>query len=178
MNGTAPADIDALTTATTTSRRRGRRSSKSRDRASQRDMVNSARRCLYCDRQHGGPKESCPAFGQQCRKCGKKDHFQKVYRSSTTAKPEVCEITRDELLTLHNGDTSVLQPTSKPSHGMFLTRLWSYCEFTDVEGRYRDQSKTENAASARVASNDDRRYGVENCRDVDRRRRTSADSRT
>ena len=75
MNGTALAEIDALTTATPTSRRRGRRSSKSRDRASKRDTVNSARHCLYCDRQHGGPKESCPAFGQQCRKCSKKNHF-------------------------------------------------------------------------------------------------------
>jgi len=74
VSGTSSAEIDALTTttATTTSRRRGRRSSKSHDRASQRDTVNSARRCLYCDRQHGGQKESCPAFGQQCRKCGKK----------------------------------------------------------------------------------------------------------
>jgi len=83
MNGTSSAEIDALTTATPTSRRRGRRSSKSRDRASQRDTVNSARRCLYCDRQHGGPKESCPVFVQQCRKSGKKNHFQKVCRSMT-----------------------------------------------------------------------------------------------
>ena len=179
MNGTAPAEIDA----TTTSRRRGRRSSKSRDRASQRDTVNSARRCLYCDRQHGGSKESCPAFGQQCRKCsGKKNHFQKVCRSTTTVKPEVCEITREELLTLQNGDTDRAYCNLRVNHCTvcFLLdcALCSYCEFTDVEGRYRDQSETENAASTRVASNDVRRYGVENYRDVDRRRRTSADSRT
>jgi len=183
MNGNAPAEIDALTTATTTSRRRGRRSSKSRDRASQRDMVNSARRCLYCDRQHGGSKESCPAFGQQCRKCGgKKNHFQKVCRSTTTVKPEVCEITREELLTLQNGDTDRAYCNLRVNHRTvcFLLdcALCSYCEFTDVEGRYRDQSETENAASTRVASNDVRRYGVENYWDVDRRRRTSADSRT
>ena len=105
MNGTAAAEVDALTAATSASRRRGRRSSRSRDRTSQRDTANSVRRCPFCDRQHGGPKESCPAFGQQCRKCGKKNHFQKVCRSTmTTVRPEVCEITREELLTLQNGD--------------------------------------------------------------------------
>jgi len=90
-----------LTAAPSTHRRRPRRTSKSRDRATPREPSNG-RHYQYCDRRHGGPKEACPAFGQQCRKCGKKNHFQKVCRS--TIKPEVCEITREELLTLNSCD--------------------------------------------------------------------------
>ena len=102
MSGAAvTAEVDALTAAPSTHRRRPRRTSKSRDRATPREPSNG-RHCQYCDRRHGGPKEACPAFGQQCRKCGKKNHFQKVCRS--TVKPEVCEITREELLTLNSGD--------------------------------------------------------------------------
>ena len=100
MNGTATAEVDALTAASSTAGRRARKPSRSRDREAQR-QPSSDRHCSYCDRRHGGPKKACPAFGQQCRKCGKMNHFQKVCRS---AKREVCEIVSEELLTLHNGD--------------------------------------------------------------------------
>ncbi|KAK7110621.1 hypothetical protein V1264_014461 [Littorina saxatilis] len=31
--------------------------------------------CSYCARSHKKGKEHCPAYGQQCKKCGKKNHF-------------------------------------------------------------------------------------------------------
>ena len=70
MGGTA--EIDALSN--TSSSFRNRRSSskyrtgRQREQPSRRDPSNG-RRCRYCDRQHGGSKEDCPAYGQQCRKC-------------------------------------------------------------------------------------------------------------
>ena len=36
--------------------------------------------CKYCGRQHG--KRECPAYGQTCRKCGKKNHFQAKCRAA------------------------------------------------------------------------------------------------
>ena len=36
--------------------------------------------CKYCRRQHG--KRECPAYGQTCRKCGKKKHFQVKCRAA------------------------------------------------------------------------------------------------
>jgi len=48
------AEVDALTAAPSTHRRRPRRTSKSRDRATPREPSNG-RHCQYCDRRHGGP---------------------------------------------------------------------------------------------------------------------------
>ena len=36
--------------------------------------------CKYCGRQHG--TRECPAYGQTCRKCGKKNHFQAKCRAT------------------------------------------------------------------------------------------------
>ena len=38
--------------------------------------------CRQCGRKHH-PKE-CPAYGQQCTKCHKLNHFARVYRSTQT----------------------------------------------------------------------------------------------
>ncbi|VDH90159.1 Hypothetical predicted protein [Mytilus galloprovincialis] len=34
--------------------------------------------CRYCGRKHEPSKQKCPAYGQSCRKCNKKDHFAAV----------------------------------------------------------------------------------------------------
>ena len=39
--------------------------------------------CKYCGRKHG--KRDCPAYGQTCRKCGKKKHFQVKCRAVQTS---------------------------------------------------------------------------------------------
>ena len=67
---------------------------------------SKSRRCKYCNRTHEIRKEACPAYGQTCRRCHKKNHFEAVCKSSKSAgqkyhKPEVCQlaIDDDELLT-------------------------------------------------------------------------------
>ena len=39
--------------------------------------------CKYCGRKHG--KRDCPAYGQTCRKCGKKNHFRVKCRAMQTS---------------------------------------------------------------------------------------------
>ena len=49
---------------------------------------NSESKCRNCNGQypHQGGKTSCPAYGKECRKCGKKNHFQAVCRSESSSK--------------------------------------------------------------------------------------------
>lgn len=44
------------------------------------DVVKSKGECRNCGRQH--PPKSCAAFGKQCHKCGKNNHYAKVCRQS------------------------------------------------------------------------------------------------
>ena len=41
--------------------------------SSRSTTINNQKKCKYCGKQHL-PKQ-CPAFGQPCRKCGKKNHW-------------------------------------------------------------------------------------------------------
>ena len=47
-------------------------------------------KCRLCDRSypHRGGTTFCPAYGKQCRKCGKMNHFQSVCRSEPTVRSE------------------------------------------------------------------------------------------
>lgn len=102
---------------------RGRRSSfKPTDRTTGREQ-SSGQRCSYCGRQHGGPKESCAAYGHRCRKCSKLHHFESVCKSSAPSasggKPQQRVVWQidddeaidyddfegDELMALHSTDT-------------------------------------------------------------------------
>ena len=95
-------EVDALSQSPSTSSRRRRSASTYRSRP---DPAPSAgRRCKYCDRQHSGQKESCPAYGQTCRKCGKANHFANVCKSKPATQQQVCDLGNEELLTLGNGD--------------------------------------------------------------------------
>jgi hypothetical protein len=38
--------------------------------------------CSYCGRHHPRGKQNCPAANVNCRKCGKRGHFDKVCRSA------------------------------------------------------------------------------------------------
>ena len=63
---------------------------------------SNIRRCKYCDRQHGGSKENCPAYGQTCRKCSKASVCK-----SAGKRQQMCEVT-EKLLTLGNGESESL----------------------------------------------------------------------
>ena len=40
--------------------------------------------CRFCGQDHKKKKESCPAWGETCRKCFKKNHFEKKMLSEST----------------------------------------------------------------------------------------------
>ena len=42
--------------------------------------------CKFCGCSHG--KRDCPAFGKECHKCGRKNHFSKMCRSQGSSKSE------------------------------------------------------------------------------------------
>ena len=84
-------EVDALNSSSSMPRRRRRKPSTARDKSTHRDP-SVGRRCQYCDPQHGNQKESCPAYGQQCRRCKKRNHFEKVCWSSAASKSQVCEL--------------------------------------------------------------------------------------
>ena len=53
--------------------------------------------CRFCGRRHESKREACPAWGKQCVKCGKENHFaRKCPLSSTSNKVSLLE-EEDEL---------------------------------------------------------------------------------
>ena len=43
--------------------------------------------CKYCGRKHEYSKTKCPAFGKECRKCGKPNHFESMCKSGYKTRP-------------------------------------------------------------------------------------------
>ena len=62
---------------------RGRSKSKSKNQGCVRSQ-SSIRNCKYCGKSHD--QGSCPAFGKECTKCGKKNHFKAVCKSGSSDK--------------------------------------------------------------------------------------------
>ena len=90
-------------------RRRGQsRAPKSseRQRAPGVDKRDAAeRRCRYCDRMHEPSKRVCPAYNQSCTRCGKRNHFAVVCKSSVKLTTDICQLKAEEsLLSLENPD--------------------------------------------------------------------------
>ena len=54
------------------------------NRGSGSDRVET--QCKYCGGKH--EKRNCPAYGKTCRKCGKKNHFEKVCRANNISEIE------------------------------------------------------------------------------------------
>ena len=84
----SPDEVNAMKTESKQSRRRSptkRRRESSRDgshfRRDRQRASSAARPCQYCNRQHAPQKTACPAYGQVCRRCNKKHHFESVCRS-------------------------------------------------------------------------------------------------
>jgi len=107
MNGVGE-EVDAL--GREASSRNRYSSSKSREWTTRPDQ-RSGRRCRFCDGLHGYSKEECPSYGQQCRRCLKYNHWEKVCRSTPAATNgrrneavQELDCDCDELLTLHSPD--------------------------------------------------------------------------
>ena len=64
----------------------------------QRQQASSSqkKRCIFCDKNHPFGKSQCPAFGKNCKKCGKKNHFSKVCRSKTVHQIDASEQSSNE----------------------------------------------------------------------------------
>ena len=54
---------------------------RTRSTSTNRRDRSAERSCRYCGRHHDVSKQSCPAFGQTCAKCHKRNHFAAVCRS-------------------------------------------------------------------------------------------------
>ena len=62
---------------------RGKHSQKF-SKAPNKPIASNAVQCKYCGRrQRHSKKEDCPTFGQQCNKCHRYNHFQKMYLSES-----------------------------------------------------------------------------------------------
>jgi len=60
--------------------------------------------CKYCGGKHSRkPKEACPAFGKQCNKCGRKNHFQSMCWFN---KDRINLLEEDEQLTEYEDESS------------------------------------------------------------------------
>ena len=58
---------------------RGRDRSKKHSRDHSNSVIMS---CKYCEKSHN--RGNCPAFGENCQKCGRDNHFKSVYKSGNT----------------------------------------------------------------------------------------------
>ena len=59
-------------------RGRSKKKSKPKDRFKSRSQ-SGIRDCKYCGSNH--PCKQCPAYGKDCKACGKKNHFAKKFQS-------------------------------------------------------------------------------------------------
>ena len=55
---------------------------KGKDYGHQSGSQNNVIECKFCGLKHERVKEKCPAWGKQCSKCGKSNHFAKMCMSS------------------------------------------------------------------------------------------------
>ena len=112
-------EVDALSQSPSTSSRGRRSASKGRGRAAR--APSNSRRCSYCDRQHGGQKESCPAYGKTCRTCGKANHFASVCKSKpATQRQDTATGVRGATdVAKRRQGTSILSPQRQRQVGAF-----------------------------------------------------------
>ena len=71
----------------------------SKIKASGRDQVRKkpGMKCDYCRKTDlHRPGQNCPAFGKQCLKCGKYNHFATCCKSGTTEKPGLNSRVKDQ----------------------------------------------------------------------------------
>ena len=66
-------------------RGRSKKKSKSKDSRQKSRSQSGIRDCKYCGNNH--PRRQCPAYGKECKACGRKNHFAKkcLLRNKSTA---------------------------------------------------------------------------------------------
>ncbi|OXA53834.1 Transposon Tf2-6 polyprotein [Folsomia candida] len=79
-------DLRGETTTTTNLARVGAKPEKQKKPNSKTKSVksspsDSSKNCKFCGRTHEMKKEVCPAWGKDCKTCGKKNHFSKLCKS-------------------------------------------------------------------------------------------------
>lgn len=53
-------------------------------------------KCKFCGKQHEWKKLSCPAYGKQCRKCGKLNHFAATCKTKETKRKGIHSVAEIE----------------------------------------------------------------------------------
>lgn len=61
-----------------------------------RKQQNKSRKCKYCDKSHIWGARNCPAYGKDCSKCGRQNHFASCCMSNSRPQKQVNEIEDDE----------------------------------------------------------------------------------
>ena len=83
-------------------------SSKSTTTSSKGDRPDKAKDCKYCGKSHRKGKEFCGAYGQTCRRCGKKHHYASQCKSRDRAVHEFDEMENDSSDAEYDYDGTVL----------------------------------------------------------------------
>src|ERR1043165_4868835 len=61
--------------------------------ADRRRGLGSHDRCQFCGRVHKPTRDACPAYGQTCRGCGIRHHFEVVCKAKASSGPgRVCQL--------------------------------------------------------------------------------------
>ena len=95
------------------------------------NKIKTEQGCFYCGSSypHPGGKTSYPAFGRECRGCGRIGHFKEVCRAKHTGRSGSFSSNRRELPSNHHMNKGVPNPlprslvTVKPTTNMSL--LWN-----------------------------------------------------
>ena len=80
------------------------------------------RTCKYCGKKC--PKGNCPAFGKTCGKCGKKNHYASVCRSSKTSPHDTVHKVDDDECEQSDSDQSIYMVQSTEKKRYFTNVLF------------------------------------------------------
>ena len=70
-------------------------------------MLKKIKKCLYCGYEYEIKRKKCPAFGETCKNCLKKNHFQAVCKFKKINIERVEEKTIMEVFSVKNKNKNV-----------------------------------------------------------------------
>ena len=74
------------------------------DRKDKKDA--NSKTCLYCGLNHEFKKEKCPAWGKQCSKCKKSNHFAKVCQQTKRRWRPIAKSKQAKVYQVHDTEDS------------------------------------------------------------------------